>query len=419
MGSNSGMAKIAKFLLGTANRLPERASLHFHGYAVLVIGAEKGLALGIPRGTEEHDLGNSILSYVGYNFPGFELGRITIDDDNEVLFIIGYPPKDGQPIFPCHKSLQNDKGKQILKNGAVYVRVDSSTREARAPEVQDLVERSRVDSSTREARASDIRDLVERSRTEGKPPIDLAVDLTGPINQVSNIDAFMDKAFQIEESRFMRSTEDAEESISPVVAALYPDIRDRKSLTISERDEALNKWKGRKEEIIEHGREYFLGVVLPGSGLRVISHGRYISKPHLTVIFHSCAVYDYLDPAEPDFEKIIEPVIEKPFYQTLSLDVNSWNVRPMGYPVSWNNEGNDAFVKITPDSFHPEEPWESDHNDYVIVARDPAADTVKVSWTLTEEGNNEPTFGEFDATIHGKYNVRDLYRQYFYDDANA
>jgi len=54
--SKSGVAKIAKFLLGAANRRPKETALHFHGYAVLVIGAQKGSAEGVPRGVEAHEL---------------------------------------------------------------------------------------------------------------------------------------------------------------------------------------------------------------------------------------------------------------------------------------------------------------------------------------------------------------------------
>ena len=63
--NKQAVAKIAKFLLGVANRSPKDAARHFQGYAVLVIGAEKGQALGVPRGIELHDLENSLRPYLG------------------------------------------------------------------------------------------------------------------------------------------------------------------------------------------------------------------------------------------------------------------------------------------------------------------------------------------------------------------
>jgi hypothetical protein len=102
LAKSAGVAKVAKFLLGSANRLPRDAARHFQGYAVLVIGVGKGQADGIVRGTEPHELEERLRPYLGTQFPAFELGRITVSPDREVLFVIAQPPRDGQIIFPCH-----------------------------------------------------------------------------------------------------------------------------------------------------------------------------------------------------------------------------------------------------------------------------------------------------------------------------
>lgn len=85
--STAGAAKVAKFLLGAANRRPEEAVRYFHGYAVLVIGAQKSRAGGVARGVEAHELEDRIRPYLGPQFPAFEFGRIGVDADREVLFI--------------------------------------------------------------------------------------------------------------------------------------------------------------------------------------------------------------------------------------------------------------------------------------------------------------------------------------------
>lgn len=90
--SPEGVTKVAKFLLGAANRPPQAASRHFHGYAVLVIGAQRGEARGIVRGVEAHELEDRLRPYLGPQFPSFEFGRITVDADSEVLFVVAQPP---------------------------------------------------------------------------------------------------------------------------------------------------------------------------------------------------------------------------------------------------------------------------------------------------------------------------------------
>jgi len=67
--SIEGVAKIAKFLLGAANRRPQEAARYFHGYAVLVIGAQEGHADGVPRGLEAHELEDRLALTWDHSFP--------------------------------------------------------------------------------------------------------------------------------------------------------------------------------------------------------------------------------------------------------------------------------------------------------------------------------------------------------------
>lgn len=108
LSSKAGVAKVAKFLLGAANRRPHEAARHFDGYALLVIGAQKNSSPGVPRGVEAHEVEDRLRPYLGPEFPAFEFRRIGVDAENEVLFVIAQPPKNGQSIFPCHKSFQGD-----------------------------------------------------------------------------------------------------------------------------------------------------------------------------------------------------------------------------------------------------------------------------------------------------------------------
>ena len=71
------------------------------------------------------------------------------------------------------------------------------------------------------------------------------------------------------------------------------------------------KWRHKNVEHVEKGREYFLGIVLSGAGIRVVSRDRFIAKPHLTVTFHGCEVLDYLDQGESNFDRMVEPVLQK------------------------------------------------------------------------------------------------------------
>lgn len=47
LNTNSGRAKVAKFILGAANRDPARAAARFGGHAVMLLGIGSGEAPGI------------------------------------------------------------------------------------------------------------------------------------------------------------------------------------------------------------------------------------------------------------------------------------------------------------------------------------------------------------------------------------
>lgn len=392
LNSRSGIAKVAKFLLGTANRLPHEASRNFNGYAVLVIGAQKDISLGIPRGVEAHDLENKLHPYLGPQFPIFEFGRVNIDSKNEVLFIISQPPQDGQSIFPCHRDFQGERKQDNLEDGAVYIRGKSNTRRARAGEILAL---------------------VERARSEGKLPIDLDIEILGSVHKVQPIENLLQQIYEKEERDFNnhKDSTSAQDSPSSSFARMssagilgFP-----KSLSPRERANALEKWLKDKPENIKRDREYILGVRLSGTGIRVISHNRYIAKPHLILIFHDCEVLDYLKEESLEYNKIVEPIISDQHPHEV-FDVSSLpNFTPIGHPVRWQNEERGAKVLLTPDSFRPNEPWETDLDDYVLISRDPNAKSIKVTWTLTEEDNDNEITGEFQASTAELISIKDLF----------
>ncbi|MEU4820348.1 hypothetical protein AB0H37_00595 [Actinomadura sp. NPDC023710] len=390
--SKIGIAKVAKFLLGAANRRPQEAARHFHGYAVLVIGAEKGKASGVARGAEAHELEDRLRPYLGPQFPAFEFGRIGVGADKEVLFVIAQPPQEGQMIFPCHKNFQGEDRRDNLEDGAIYVRGSSNTRPARSGEVLGL---------------------VERARGGGKPPIDLEVEVLGSISRIYRVEEILKSMRDCEEEQFSKQPEPAEEAFALTTLRLAGVFGSSGALSAKDREEALVAWRNGKTEHIAKGREHFLGVGLSGAGVRVVSRDRFVAKPHLIVTFHGCELLDHLDPDDADFEKAVEPVLRShdPFQP--AFDYSTLRPLPRDYPVAWSNRGEDAEVVLTPESFRPNVPWTSDQDDYVITTRDPQASSVEVTWALTEDGNDAVTSGEFRVPTGELIDAVDLFKAVF------
>lgn len=394
LASTEGVAKVAKFLLGTANRRPQEAARHFHGYAVLAIGAQKGRSQGVPRGVEAHELEDRLRPYLGPQFPAFEFGRISIDDDREVLFVVAQPPQDGQTIFPCHKSFQGVKRQDNLDDGAIYMRGANNTRPARAGEVLAL---------------------VERARGGGKSPINLDVEILGTISRVERVNEVLEGLYEFEEEEFnkpRKQTKDASPS-----ALLVPNVFGRTQPPApGERAKRLEAWRSEKPTHTERGRGHFLGVALSGIGIRVLSHDRFVAKPHLIVTFHGCEVFDYRESDDADYGKVVEPIVRRQDPYGIGFDPSDLRIAARGYPVNWSNHGNNAEVTVTPESFRPNVPWTSDEDDYVILARDPQASAVVVTWVLTEDGNDTLTRGELEVATGELTDAADLLKAAFFKD---
>ena len=84
--------------------------------------------------------------------------------------------------------------------------------------------------------------------------------------------------------------------------------------------------------------------------------------------------------------------------------------------MSWSNLDDYAEVVLTPESFRPNVPWTSDRDDYVILAKDPQAASVTVTWVLTEDGNDTVTRGEFQVRTAELIDAADLCKSTFFSE---
>jgi len=154
LNSKADKQKIAKFILGAANRSPERAAEAFEGYAVMVVGITKNGAEGIDP-IETLELQKVIKPFLGEAGPRWDVVRVPIEGSpRQVLVILVDPPQAGQPAFICR-----DNGDK-LASGHIYFRDDGETRQANAGEMDMLAARAAV-----------------------KPgaPVDIAVSVVGPV----------------------------------------------------------------------------------------------------------------------------------------------------------------------------------------------------------------------------------------------
>lgn len=165
LNSDGDRAKVAKFVLGAANRDPDRAGKRFDGRALMVLGVSKGSITGI--GTfESKDLEQFVTRFIGDPGPVWDHHSVPVDADHEVIVIIVDPPDPSRHPWP---SMSEGHG---LTNGTIYHRVDGATHPAKGREVLQMLER------TRKAQAS---------------TVELAVDVVGKVRKFTVDEEVLDK----------------------------------------------------------------------------------------------------------------------------------------------------------------------------------------------------------------------------------
>lgn len=124
--SKAGLAKIAKFILGAANRMPDKAAEVFEGYAVILLGVGADGVCGVSQ-FETFRLVDGLQPYLTPSGPRWDFHRIPVDGKT-VLAVIVDPPQWGDPIYVAHKETTE------FLDGAVLIRTDGASRSANGRE---------------------------------------------------------------------------------------------------------------------------------------------------------------------------------------------------------------------------------------------------------------------------------------------
>lgn len=138
LNRKEGRAKVAKFVLGAANRDPEQAAPRFDGRALMFLGLGHGTTPGI-AGFEALELQGYVRKFTGTPGPGWDFERIDVGDDTAVIVLIVGPPDPTHQPWACMS-----EGPEKLYNGRIYIRGDGNTREANGDEINAMLERRKV-----------------------------------------------------------------------------------------------------------------------------------------------------------------------------------------------------------------------------------------------------------------------------------
>lgn len=132
LNSKRDQAKVAKYILGAANRDLAQAQRRFGGHALMVLGVGNGTVVGV-RPFEAKDLGRAIQRLIGADGPGWDFERIRVDGHDVIIIVVDPPTGD---MWTCRADAPG------LTDGGIYVRADGETRQATGDEVRTLITRA-------------------------------------------------------------------------------------------------------------------------------------------------------------------------------------------------------------------------------------------------------------------------------------
>jgi len=91
LNTKAGRAKVAKFILGAANRDPGQVARRFGGHAVMLLGVGSGTTHGIAA-FEAQDLARDVARWVGVDGPTWDFERIRAGSQLDVIAVVVDPP---------------------------------------------------------------------------------------------------------------------------------------------------------------------------------------------------------------------------------------------------------------------------------------------------------------------------------------
>lgn len=397
-----GIAKLAKFILGAANRQPDLAQRHFQGYAVMVLGAQKGSAPGVAGGVEAHELADRLRSYLGPDGPGWDLARLAANDEREVLFIVVDPPKPRDFPYPCHKDFQpadNQDKKHALQNGTVYVRGKSNTLPAKANELLALVSRSR---------ASQALEVAVSLRCEGS-----AIALRDADEMLKDLIHAIAEEYRKERAGRGNRPLQPDYSVLAAPSALYGPPKP--SAPPKPVAEVLTAWEENTRSGWPRTLKKIAGAVLTPLGFTVSnSAASYLSNPLMIVTIDGAYGVEDEVLDDLDVEDVFPPVEQRAESRADQVQRSLRLVRPAQYPreMEWHNTESGIQVHLRPEALRPSTPWSPRCPDLVVIARGEASDGLRATWSLTAEDLGEAFTGESAIPVDTQMGVRGLYDRF-------
>jgi hypothetical protein len=412
LSEKSGRAKVVKFILGMANRTQRVASARFGGYAVMLIGVEQGRCPGISKGIEGHDLSNAFRPYFGSHTPRWDMDRVPVDGDHEVLVVIVEPPRGGDPIYFCHRSLvvpgSGGRQSELLADGALYLRDKTSTRVATGAEATEL--------------------SAERGR-DASLPADPDLSVVGEAiciaDQHDVLNAWVQSSVEpyrteVKDARAARQAKEAERQPWQLPGTVFgesvtesfglPSARFATTASSGSAEERISNWEQRTRTNWPNTTRHLLEVFATPVQFTIINPtDSFLKSPQMRIVIDHCDAVDNVPIGNNTRNKILPPVEPKSTGLSIAMpDIDLPNIRPVraARELSWEKVGTGVVVTLHPETLRSNTPWSPVRNDLILYVQDPLVTELQARWTFTAEGIHGQLTGETTVQVDQQTNTK-------------
>ncbi|TFB71515.1 hypothetical protein E3O06_11760 [Cryobacterium glaciale] len=398
--------KIAKFILGAANRAPDVAATAFEGYGVLIIGVATGSVLGIPP-IEMMEISKVVQQYVGAAGPRWDVVWVPVEGSaNQVLIILVEPPRTGQGPFLCRASGES------LTDGRIYIRADGETREAKAEEVDLLLVRGMTQVPIEVDFAVEVMGEVALVQLDAATTINeyvalIRADLESAIPTPPRSPSSLGEPYEARANELL-GFQSAIAHVSMLAAAMTePEKR-----TEGQYRESIDRWEVGFRAAWDEAVPRIVGSALRPAVVKITNR--------TTTFFHDVEVQlhlagdvsalDYRSPdytnERRDLDLPSPPRRWGPSQRMLNTPAfgnmgNYYIPSPHQYippSVSYENGGS-VTLELDVGELRPRGTYESEHDELVLVVSDESLETIKGTWQLTARDHNEVYSGEITLGV--------------------
>lgn len=435
-------AKLAKFILGAANREPEEAVRYFEGYGVMVIGMSsegevEGATLPGPEQWED-----GITRFIGADGPSWDVNPVQHPDAEEpVLILLVDPPKQGDRVHVCRST-----GEGVV-DGHTYIRRRGKTVQADSAEMQMLFARAAathleakldvslvgeavpvtvdLETSFEEYLARKREELLAAlPEPEPQPETEESVGSLG--NGLAGLGIAGLQNSMAEFAKSMRPTFELadqvqrETSWSALGLSEKPEPR-----TEQEYRDEIDAWVEEFRSTIPEAVDCMAACILDPIVVRV----RNLTDVYLedvSVSIHLEGEVRGVDWIEIDretprhyFDLPRPPRKWGPIKESLIppgvMQASQWQPGPLAVDtstVSWRNTGSVSLdVPVGP--LPPRELHTDDSGEFVLLLPPGHAEDVRGTWTATAKGHHKRYDGEFVVPVSEDLDVTDQFRALF------